>query len=211
MLEIPLDADRPARLTPEVKESRCGTCERCLDACPTGALLRPYTLDSRRCISYLSTALKGSIPRELRPLMGNWIFGCDICQEVCPWNRFARPGPLFSTPTTERAQLIDLMALSEENFQARFGRSPIGHIKRTRFLRNVAVALGNWRSPKATSILARAMDDPQPLIREHAAWALGQIDDRSARDALKAALAQEQEAAVAAEIAWALHPDRLTP
>ncbi len=206
MLDIPLEADRPAESTLEPQESRCGTCERCLNACPTGALLRPYTLDSRRCISYLSTALKGSIPRELRPLMGNWVFGCDVCQEICPWNRFSRPGSLIDTPTPGNSQLIELMTLSEESFWARFGHSPVGHIKRTRFLRNVAVAIGNWGSPEATAVLRQAMDDPQPLIREHAAWALGQIGDSPARDALRAALAQEREASVVAEISWALHP-----
>jgi epoxyqueuosine reductase len=211
MLDVHLDEDRPANRIPDPRETRCGTCERCLNACPTGALLRPYTLDSRRCISYLTTALKGTIPRELRPLMGNWVFGCDICQQVCPWNRFSRPGPLFDTMTPESSHLAKLMTLSEDDFQARFGHTPIDHIKRPRFLRNVAVALGNWGSPEATPVLARAIEDPQPLIREHAAWALGQIGDSSARNALKAALAREQEPAVVAEISWALHPDRQAP
>ena len=211
LLTLPLEAERSAASAQDPEGGRCGSCTRCLEACPTGALVRPFYLDSRRCISYLTTALKGSIPRALRPLVGNWVFGCDICQAVCPWNRFSRPGELFGTPPAKSPPLLELMALSEEGFQARYGHTPIGHIKRARFLRNVAVALGNWGSPDATPVLMQALDEPHPLIREHAAWALGRIDDSPARNALKEALAQEREPTVVEQISLALNPGRQAP
>ncbi len=155
----------------------CGTCTRCLTACPTQAFPRPYVLDARRCISYLTIELKGSIPLELRPLLGNRIFGCDICQEVCPWpTRFARP-------TTERAlfaaeidraapRLIDLANLSDEAFKQRFAGTPIVRSKRRGLLRNVAVALGNWGSTEARAALRQLAADADPIIAEHAQWGL---------------------------------------
>jgi epoxyqueuosine reductase len=155
----------------------CGTCKRCLTACPTGAFPAPFVLDARKCISYLTIELKGSIPVELRPLLGNRIFGCDICQDVCPWP--AR----FAAPTQERAffpididraapKLIDLAGLSEEEFRQRFAGTPILRAKRRGLLRNVAVALGNWGSAEAREALTRLARDPDPLIAEHARWGL---------------------------------------
>jgi epoxyqueuosine reductase len=136
-------------------------------------------MDARRCISYLTIELKGPIPLELRPLMGNRIFGCDICQEVCPWNlKFGKPSqePAYeSSFQTDGPSLVDLMVLSEEEFSIRFSGSPIKRAKRRGLLRNVAVALGNWGQSEAVPALARALDDPEPLIRGHSAWALGQI------------------------------------
>ena len=211
LLTLPLEAKGPATSARDPVGSRCGSCSRCLEACPTEALVRPFSLDSRRCISYLTTALKGSIPRALRPLVGNWVFGCDICQAVCPWNRFSRPGELFASPPAKSPHLLELMALSEEGFQASFGHTPVGHIKRARFLRNVAVALGNWGSPDATPVLVQALGEPHALIREHAAWALGRIDDSPARNALKEALAREREPTVVEEILLALNPGRQAP
>jgi len=216
LLDIPLEPDRPADSGRNHKQrgTNCGTCTRCQEACPTGALTRPYTLDSRRCISYLTTALKGAIPREFRPLIGNQIFGCDICQEVCPWNRFARPRVLTGAEVSARPiaspapPLIELIALSEQKFQTLYGSTPIGHIKHARFLRNVAVALGNWGSPEAVPALGEAMKDPSPLIREHVAWALGQIEGKQAQKVLVEALAREREPTVAEEIDWALNPDQ---
>ncbi len=194
MLPLPLEPDTPGR-TPS-----CGTCARCQDACPSNAFIRPHTLDCRRCISYLTTALKGPIPRELRPLVGNRVFGCDDCQQVCPWNRFAQP--------TGRQQLapplLDLIRLAESLFQQQFGDTPIGHIGRERLLRNVAVALGNWAAPEAAPPLKQALTDPGPLVRGHAAWALGQIGTGRARTALAQALSGEPDPSIREEIQLAL-------
>jgi epoxyqueuosine reductase len=157
----------------------CGNCTRCLDVCPTHALPAPYVLDSNRCISYLTIELKGSIPLELRPLLGNWVFGCDECQSICPWvRRYARPTRqnfLRYDPELVAPSLIDLMSLDEAGFRARFRGTPISRAKRRGLLRNVAVALGNWGSPAALPVLERALQDPEPLIREHAAWAVERI------------------------------------
>lgn len=181
LLDLPLPADPP------FQADRCGSCQSCLSACPTGALLGrdergAPVMDARKCISYLTIELKGPIPRDLRPAMGNRIFGCDICQEVCPWNvKFARPGQEMAYrggPDTDGPSLVDLMGLSEEAFSARFSGSPIKRAKRWGFLRNVAVALGNWGSREAVPVLSRALDDDEPLIRGHAAWALGRILER---------------------------------
>ncbi len=172
---------------PRFDTDHCGTCEACLEACPTGALLGrdqngAPVMDARRCISYLTIELKGPIPWELRPSLGNRVFGCDICQEVCPWNqRFAEPAsePGYQgRPDTDGPSLVELMALSDDEFGVRFSGSPVKRAKRRGFLRNVAVALGNWGSRDAVPALARALDDPEPLVRGHAAWALGQILNR---------------------------------
>jgi epoxyqueuosine reductase len=189
----------------------CGRCTRCLDACPTGALVAPYLLDARLCISYLTIELKGPIPRELRPLMGNRIFGCDICQQVCPWNRrFARPTaePAFQPgPDAIGPSLLDLMAMDEAGFRRRFQGSPIKRAKRRGLLRNVAVALGNWGDPSAIPALARALGDAEPLIRGHAAWALGRIAGGQARAALQQALNTEADPWVQEELRLALASD----
>jgi epoxyqueuosine reductase len=199
-----------ADCTPLEPEARtqlpdCGTCTRCLEACPTGALVQPHTLDSRRCISYLTTSLKGTIPRDLRPLLQNRIFGCDVCQAVCPWNRFARPVITSEVDLVHAAPpLLKLARLSEKGFGARFGRTPLGRLKRQRFLRTVAVALGNWGAPEATSALREVMADPSPLIRGHAAWALGEIGTARARAFLEGAFLRETDATVIKEIQLAL-------
>jgi epoxyqueuosine reductase len=162
-----------------VRSGTCGACTRCLIACPTHAFPAPYVLDSNRCISYLTIELKGSIPLDLRPLMGNWIFGCDVCQAVCPWpRRFARPARdpfLRSDPERVAPKLLDLIALIGDGFRARFAGSPVLRAKRRGLLRNVAVALGNWGDARAIPFLRQALDDPEPLVREHAAWALDQM------------------------------------
>jgi epoxyqueuosine reductase len=157
----------------------CGTCTRCLVACPTNAFPQPYVLDARKCISYLTIELKGSIPIELRPLIGNRIFGCDICQDVCPWPTH------FATPTKERTfypidldraapKLNDLAQLSEEGFKQRYIGTPILRAKRRGLLRNVAVALGNWGSDEARKALKILVRDADPIIAEHAQWGLAQ-------------------------------------
>lgn len=167
--------EAPRTATPT---SRCGTCTKCIDVCPTRAITAPYQLDATRCISYLTIEHKGSIPVALRPLLGNHIYGCDLCQDVCPWNRFATPtpDPAFH-PRAENLNpvLSDLMAMTDAEFRTRFRHSPIKRIKRNRFLRNVAVALGNSKDPAALPSLRRACEDPDPLIQEHAHWAIGAI------------------------------------
>ena len=191
----------------------CGTCRACLDACPTGALLGrdesgAPVMDARRCISYLTIELKGPIPRELRPLMGNRIFGCDICQEVCPWNRkFAEPAgePAYTgSRDTDGPELMELMGLTDEEFSRRFSGSPVKRAKRRGLLRNVAVALGNWGSRDAVPVLAAALDDPEPLVRGHAAWALGRVGSAEGLQSLRARLPEEDSAFVRGEIERAL-------
>jgi epoxyqueuosine reductase len=187
-----------------LRKGTCGRCTRCLDACPTGAFVAPYVLDSRRCISYLTVELKGPIPTDLRPLIGNHIFGCDVCQQVCPWNRrFARPttDELFRPrPDTSAPRLLDLMSMDDAAFRRRFRDTPVGRSKRRGLLRNVAVALGNWADPAAAPALSRALIDAEPLIRGHAAWALGRVASENARRALEAALATETDEWVRSEL-----------
>ena len=193
-------------------KDHCGTCTRCLDACPTGALLgRDPTgapvMDARRCISYLTIELKGAIPRELRPLIGNRIYGCDICQEVCPWNRFSRPtdeAAFLAREGLDGPSLIEWMTMTQEEFSARFKGSPIKRAKRRGLLRNVAVALGNWGAPEAVPALAVALNDEEPLVRGHAAWALGRIRTEAARQALRGREEVEEDGWVREEIEAAL-------
>ncbi len=165
-LELP--ADEPER-------EYCGTCRRCIDACPTRAIVAPYRLDARLCISYLTIELKGSIPVELRPLIGNRVFGCDDCLEVCPWNRFAQQSPVKEFRRRELPALGEFLSWDEAKFKAFFRGTPIYRIKRRGFLRNVCVALGNIGDASARPALERALNDPEPLVREHAAWAIKQL------------------------------------
>ena len=172
-LELP--ADDPAR-------DRCGTCERCINACPTGAITAPHKLDARRCISYLTIELKSSIPLELRSLIGDRIFGCDDCLDACPWNRFAkvsRESAFAARKSTTAYALRDYLRLDEAEFRDRFRNSPINRIKRRGFLRNVCVALGNIGTREDLPALERAALDSEPLIAEHAAWAINRIRERS--------------------------------
>ena len=172
-LELP--ADDPAR-------DRCGTCERCINACPTGAITAPHKLDARRCISYLTIELKSSIPLELRSLIGDRIFGCDDCLDACPWNRFAkvsRESAFAARKSTTAYALRDYLRLDEVEFRDRFRNSPIKRIKRRGFLRNVCVALGNIGTREDLPALERAALDSEPLIAEHAAWAINRIRERS--------------------------------
>ena len=190
--------------TPSTTNVSCGTCRRCLDACPTGALIAPYVLDARRCISYLSIELKGAIPPDLRPLMGNWVYGCDVCQQVCPWQRFAKTTheQAFRTqaPDCIAPLLAELVDMNEETFQQRYAGTPILRVGRARLLRNAAVALGNWKDERAEAPLARALCDAEPLVRGHAAWALGQIDGKAKHERLERALKNERDPRVREEI-----------
>jgi epoxyqueuosine reductase len=201
LLDLPLLPDAP------FTRSHCGTCTRCLDACPTGAFLGPHVLDARRCISYLTIELRGPIPRELRPLVGDWIYGCDICQEVCPWNRKApaTAEPAFqSRPGHPVPELIPLLGLTQEQFSIRFKGSPIKRAKRRGLLRNVAVALGNAGDRSAVPALAAALGDPEPLVRGHAAWALGRLGGADAVLALQRAQDSEDDPMVREELELAL-------
>ncbi len=172
-----------AELEPDKPEhNHCGKCTSCIDACPTGAIPAPFQLDARRCISYLTIELKGSIPEEFRPAIGNRIYGCDDCLEVCPWNRFAGEGRLMAPHRRDdlgQADLIELLTLDDDGFQAKFRGTPMQRTKRRGVLRNVCVALGNIGDAKAIPPLERAVADPEPLIAEHAQWALGQVKQRS--------------------------------
>lgn len=164
---------------------RCGACTRCLDACPTGAIARgaPRRLDARRCISYLTIELKEAIPLEFRPLLGDRIYGCDDCLEACPWNRFAqasRESAFQASRRTVGMTLRDYLALDDDGFRALFRGSPIKRIKRRGLLRNVCVALGNVGTAADLPALARAAADAEPLIAEHARWAIAQIEGRTA-------------------------------
>ena len=199
-LDVPLAYDRPTR-------DRCGRCELCLKACPTGAFIGPYVLDARRCISYLTIELKGWMPRHLRPLVGNHVFGCDICQEVCPYNvkSDTRTASAYQPKEGLHApQLIPLLSIDRNEFLRRFSGSPILRAKRRGFLRNVAVALGNTKSREAIPALIRALDDEEPLVRGHVAWALGQIGSPSAMDALERRCRIENDREVRDEIADAI-------
>jgi epoxyqueuosine reductase len=203
LAEILLGIDLPP--DPPFTADRCGECRRCLEACPTGCILSDRTIDSRRCISYLTIELKGPIPVDLRLMIGDWIFGCDICQQVCPWNqRFARAlgDPAFAAlPGRARPELVNELNLTAEEFNLKFKGSPIKRAKRRGYLRNVAVALGNSMDRTASAALSNAMlYDPEPLVRGHAAWALGRIGGEAARQALNLAIQNEPDAYVQGEI-----------
>jgi epoxyqueuosine reductase len=169
-------------LEPDAPEkNHCGTCTRCLAACPTRALVAPFQLDARRCISYLTIELKDPIPEALRPVIGNRIYGCDDCLAACPWNKFAHAGNLMASHArTDLAEpdLLELLALDETGFKARLAGTPVLRTKRRGLLRNVCVALGNVGDQTALPALAQAVNDPEPLIAEHARWAMQQIQAR---------------------------------
>ncbi len=166
-------------LEPDPPEpNHCGKCTRCLGACPTNAITAPFQLDARKCISYLTIELKGAIPVELRPLVGNRIFGCDDCLAVCPWNRFAREGGLMKAHARAdlaAPDLIELLQLDEAGFRSRFAGTPVWRTKRRGLRRNVCVALGNAGDASALPHLQKAAQDPEPLVAEHARWAMQQI------------------------------------
>ncbi len=185
----------------------CGTCTRCIEACPTDAIVEPNLLDSRLCISYLTIELKESIPKALRPKIGNLIFGCDICQEVCPWNSKAVPTdePAFQPRDGNLTpKLLSLIGMTQQEFSRKFKGSPIKRTKRRGFLRNVLVAIGNWGEPRAVPALKDALADNDPLVRSHAAWALGKIGGDTAKQILQTRLAVETEQEVIVEVQDAL-------
>ena len=201
--DIPFDPDSA------VNHDYCGSCTRCIDACPTDCILPNRTLDARRCISTLTIENKGEIPPELRPLTGNWVFGCDICQQVCPWNiRFAstRPEPVFPDSTAaQNANLTSDLALTPQSFNRKFRNSPIRRAKRRGYLRNICTALGNQANSAAVAALCQVLvSEPENLVRAHAAWALGQSGGPEAYQGLIAAQQTEKDVGVHDEIEKAL-------
>lgn len=197
----PLDYDQPHG------RGHCGTCRACLDACPTGALVDAGQLDARRCISYLTIELRDTVPRALREPIGPWLFGCDACQEVCPWNRRVPAtdevslGPL---PDMNPVELAGLFLLSEAEFRERFHKTPLWRAGRHGLLQGAALVLGNHPHPASLAALCRGLDDPEPLVRAACVWALGRQNAAAARDALRRRAAVETDPAVRAEIEAAL-------
>jgi epoxyqueuosine reductase len=206
LLKLDLEPDAP------FLADRCGDCQRCVQACPTQCILPDRTLDARRCISYLTIENKEAIPPALRSQVGDWVFGCDLCQQVCPWNQRFASGPadsaLAARPDHAKPGLIELLALSPQDFNRHFKGSPIKRAKRRGLLRNAAVALGNrlrgQSEPAVAAALIRALSDAEPLVRQHVAWALGQVGGSPVRQALEQALQNEPDPAVQAEIRAAL-------
>jgi epoxyqueuosine reductase len=199
VLDLELAADTP------FEADRCGTCTRCLEACPTQAITAPRELDARRCISYLTIELRDEIPAELREGIGERIYGCDVCQDVCPWSiRFSSALPDESpfqardalAGTDARTLARELLAMTQEEFSRAFSKSPMKRAKLRGLKRNAAVVLGNLASPDDTDMLARALDDEEPLVREHVAWALGRLGSGSAADVLRRRLMGESDASV---------------
>jgi len=171
---LELEPDPPQR-------NHCGSCTRCIAACPTGAIVAPFQLDARLCISYLTIELKGSIPEQLRPAIGNRVFGCDDCLMVCPWNRFAREAGVmrnYARPDLATPDLLSLLRLDEAGFKRQFAGTPLERSRRRGLLRNVCVVLGNTAGPDALPALEKAAASPEPLIAEHALWALKRIRER---------------------------------
>jgi epoxyqueuosine reductase len=203
--DLELQPDAPLSKT-------CGECVRCIEACPTGAIVAPYVIDNKRCISFLTIELRGPIPRALRPLIGDWVFGCDICQDVCPVNRKAAFGlePAFRQRHDFQAPaLIPLLRLDDATFQERFRNSPVKRAKRVGLQRNVCVALGNIGDPSAVPAVVEALNSGEPLVRSHAAWALGRIGGAEAEAALMRALATEKDSEVVEEVEAALSEQRV--
>jgi len=198
LTDLDLEPDAPHA------EEYCGTCTACIDLCPTKAIVAPYVVDSRLCIAYLTIEHRGPIPRALRPKMGNLVFGCDICQDVCPWNKFAKVAPereFYAREGSLTPSLIGLMGLTREEFNRRFKDSPVKRAKHAGFLRNVAVALGNSGDPAAIPALEAALDHDEALVRGHVAWALGRLGGRAALERRRVV---ESDAGVLAEIDAAL-------
>ena len=196
--EILIDADLPLS---QPAEDNCGTCRNCIDICPTNAIIAPYVLDSRRCISYLTIELKGVIPVEYRKAIGNRVYGCDDCQIVCPWNSYAvkTDDPDFKQKQ-DMIKLIDLIQMNQKMFSKRFKGSPIKRIKRRGLLRNVAIALGNSGNQQAIPVLIKVLDDEEPLIRAHVVWALGELSGSEILPVISKKLKNETERIVLEEL-----------
>jgi epoxyqueuosine reductase len=202
LVDAELDYDSPH------ETSHCGTCTRCLDACPTDAFPEPYVLDARRCISYLTIELRDKpIPLDLREGVGDWLFGCDICQDVCPWNRKAPVSnePAFQPRDNLRpTDAVELLALTEDEFRARFRKTPLSRPRWAGLLRNAAIVLGNSADPTVLPALITALDHPEPLVRGAAAWAVGRLEGSESCAALQTRLGVEDNADVQAELQAAI-------
>lgn len=197
LTDVELDYDQPH------ETSHCGTCTRCLDACPTDAFPEPYVLDARRCISYLTIELRGPIPSDLREGMGQWLFGCDVCQDVCPWNRKAPTSgesAFQPSPDLTPADAVELLKMSEVEFRRRFRDTPLWRPGWAGLLRNAAVVLGNTGDAQFIPALVEALNHSEPLVRGAVAWALGRIGGEAARAALQSRLDVEDNADVLQEI-----------
>ena len=197
LTDVELEPDQPH------DSAHCGSCTRCLDACPTDAFPEPYVLDARRCISYLTIELRDPIPEELRDGLGDWLFGCDICQDVCPWNNKApqTQEPAFlPAEDLSPADAVALLQLDETGFRERFRKTPLFRPKRAGLLRNAAIVLGNSGRQEAIPVLRDSLSDPEPLIRGAAAWALGKLGGDAAHSALRTRLKSESDRIVVHEI-----------
>ncbi len=198
--DLELEPDEPLK-------KNCGSCVQCIVDCPTNAIVAPYVIDNRKCISFLTIELRGAIPLEMRPLVGDWVFGCDVCQDVCPVNRYA---PQTLEPAFQKRHdfdapaLLPLLELDDEGFRERFRNSPVKRAKRVGLQRNVCVALGNIGDRSAVPALATALATKEPLVRRHAAWALGRLGGDEAEEVLIAAHADETDDEVVEELEAAL-------
>jgi epoxyqueuosine reductase len=165
---------------PPFEGSHCGTCTACLDACPTGAFAGPLVLDATKCISYLTIELRGPVPAELRPKVGEWLYGCDVCQDVCPWNRKPSPGPVGfpHRDDLERLDAVELLGLDAAAFRSRFKATSLWRNRRPGLLRNAALVLGNTGDSRALPALEKALSDPEEVVRDAAAWAIARIRER---------------------------------
>lgn len=202
--------DLELEFDPPQDREHCGTCRACLDACPTQAFPQPYVLDARRCISYLTIELRGPVPWELRAASGDWLFGCDICQDVCPWNRRAPASgqtAFAPAPDANPVPLAKLFALTDDEFRARFRRTPLWRAKRRGLLRNAALVAGRQRAGELIDALVRGLHDAEPIVRGACAWALGRYEDPRTRLALEDRLALEHDPQVREEIVAALRAD----
>jgi epoxyqueuosine reductase len=182
----------------------CGTCTACLDACPTDAFAGPGIVDATRCISYLTIEHRGHIAVELRSAIGEWVFGCDVCQEVCPWNRKPSRTAAVDTRPMETLELSELFSLSEQQFRERFRKTPLWRTRRRGILRNAAIVLGNQRHRQATAALVRGLADDEPIVRAACVWALGRFDDANGRLAIRERQVQETDPVVLQEMNAAL-------
>jgi epoxyqueuosine reductase len=205
LTDVELNIDAPH------ESDHCGTCTACLDACPTDAFPAPYQLDATRCLSYLTIELRSAIPIDLRPGIGDWLFGCDICQDVCPWNGRA-PGTTEDSfqprADSNPMDLTALFLLNDEQFRERFRRTPLWRSKRRGILRNAAIVLGNQAQPSSHDALATGLADTEPLVRAASAWALGQLATPRARTTLQRQLEIESDESVRKELARIIHEDR---
>ena len=197
--DLRLEPDEPLKKT-------CGACDLCIAPCPTGAIVAPYVIDAPRCISYLTIECRGPIPRDLRPLVGDWVFGCDICQEVCPVNRDVQGAAMPELKRTgfSALELVPLLSMTQEEFSQRFRHTPIKRAKRIGLQRNACVALGNIGDTQAVPALGRALMTGEPLVRGHAAWALGRLGGNQATQILTGVLDSEEDPYVIEEIEAAL-------